>query len=677
MRKTSYKLASEKGAASLIFILLVSMVVLATNTEVIKAVKNAQEIDTAMNAITHAESATLTAADAFRMYLEDIEANDIRNLSGDYDIEMDAIFGSITAENITVVETSPNVFQIDSTFVNKHAAARSSAKLQIVYNVTSESAAPVGWPTSATVNFAGDLNISGGIELLNNGDPVDLAVDGNVTLGGVSVNPINELRTSGTVTVTSRVFIDRILADDDVTLANTQSNIVRTMGDFLATGDASVGSVQANGDVEIRASGRFDQVSTPKNITINSGGAGQGALTAGESINAISSGSIDSAMAVGDISIGNWFTVDSAMSMGDITCPSQWWTSTNSLSANGSLINCPASSASLYAEAGLSNTVTPPEALTPLALHTPPIDVWTLIDDVNYFVEYDTDLGRIKVIVKSVNGFTDDAEYTLANFTASGPPYMDYLCEVVNSSGNCSNPTTPTLPICFGQSLYNNCISYNSSTNTFTVNPNQIVPGVVFFDGNLSLGNGHSITTILASGNITTSGQFEHWAANYGGYSKICLAEASHAKNSVQARYTEAYSTHYPTNLCDIANSDYIPINTGNIGLAAGGVNPDLRANPDGLYSGGDISLGASTTTVGAVLAGNILKTTGQVEIQGLVASGALGDEISGDNSLGNSTTIDFSGGGDYVASELPEMGEALPAGPDETTATVLWSRPL
>ena len=653
------------------------MVVLATNTEGIKTVKNAQEIDTAINAISHAESATLTAAEAFRMYLEDIDASELQNLASTYDIEMDSTFGSVIAENVAVVETSPNVFQIDTTFVNKHAAARSSAKLQIIYNVSAGSAAPVGWPTSATVNFSGDLNINGGIEILDNGNPVNLVVDGDVTFGGVSVNPINEVHSSGAVTVNSSVTIHSIFADDDVTLANTQSNTVRTTGDVLATGSASVGSIQANGDVEIRASGRFDQISTLKNITINSGGAGQGTLLAGGSINAISSGSIDSAMAVGDITIGNWFAVGSALSMGNITCPGQWWDLTNSLAANGSLINCPADSSTLYAESGLSNTVTPPAELTPLNLHVPNIDVWTLIDDVNYFVEYDTNQNRIKVIVNSVNGLTDGAEYTLANFSVSGPPYIDYLCAAVNASGNCTNPSTPTLPLCFGHSLFNNCISYNSSSNTFTVNPNQIVPGVVFFDGNLSLENGHSTTTILASGNITTNGQFEHWAANFGGYSKICLAEASHAVGQVRNRYTQAYSTHYPTNLCDIANTVYSPINTGNIGLAAGGINPDTSANPEGLYSGGDIDLGASTIIVGAVLAGNILTTTGQVEIQGLVAAGALGDESSGSNSLGSSTTIDFAGGGNYVASDLPDMGEPVPAAPPETTATVLWSRPL
>lgn len=679
LQKLAQSPTYQRGATSLVFVFLVSLVVMATTTEAFKTVQKSQEVGTAINAISHAESATLTAAEAFRLYLEDADPSTIRFLSSSIALEMEPIYGSMTVENIAVLETSPNVFQIDATFINKHAAARSSAKLQVVYNVSTAAAnsTPLGWPSSATVNFSGDLNINGGINLENNGNAVDLVVDGDIDIGGVSVNPINALRTSGTVTIGSRVTVNSIFADDDVNLANTQSSLVRTMGDFRATGDASISVVQANGNIEIQASGRFDELSTLQNITITSGGGSQGYLLAGQNINAASTRSIDSASAVGDIIIGNWFRVNSAISMGDINCPSRYWQLTGSLSANGSLINCPTNSGSLQANSGASNVVTPPATITPVSLNTPSIDVWSLRDEANYFVEYDASNSRIKVTVKYVNGFIDDTEYTLATFSGSGTPYRDYLCSDVNQAGHCNSPSTPTLPLCFGQSLYNDCISYNTGTNTFTINPNQTVPGVMFIDGNISLGNGHSITTILASGNITTNGQFQHWAANRGGYEKICEAEASHAKGGVQRRYTEAYSTHFPTNLCDTTNSTYLPTRTGNIGLAAGGINPDLGVNPDGLYTGGDIDLGASTNIVGAVLAGNILGTTGQVVIQGAVSAGAFGDENSGSNSLGGSTTIDFNEIGDFKPLDLPDMAPPEPVGPSITTASVLWSRPL
>lgn len=667
----------QRGAASLVFVFLVSLVVLATTSEAFKSVQKSQEVGTAINAMSHAQSATLTAAEAFRVYLESVDSSEITSLNNSFPIGMDPTYGSITVEDVSVLETDPDVFQIDTTFVNKHAAARSSAKLQVIYSLTTATPTPLGWPTSATVNFGGDLDINGGINLQNNGNAVDLVVVGDVDINGVSVNPINALRTSGSVTIGSSVTIDSIFADDDVTLANTQSTLVRTMGDFLATGNASISSVQANGDIEIQASGRFDDISTLKNITITSGGGHQGYLLAGENIFAVSSGSIDSANAVGDIVMGNWFEVKNATSMKDINCFSQYWSLTDSLSANGSLINCPSSGGSLQAISGASNTVTPPAAITPISLNTPIIDVWSLRDEVNYFVEYDDTNNRIKVTVKSVNGFIDDTEYTLARYSGSGTPYRDYLCSDVSSSGECNSPPTPTLPLCFGQSLYNDCISYNTGTNTFTVNPNQTAPGVMFFDGNLTMGDGHSITTILASGNITTNGQFQHWAANRGGFEKICEAEASHAAGGVQRRYTESYSAHFPTNLCDMDNSTYVPTRTGNIGLAAGGINPDLNANPEGLYTGGDIDLGASTNIVGAVLAGNILGTTGQVVIQGAVSAGAFGDESSGANSLGNSTTIDFTDTGDFKALEIPDMAPPVPVGPSITTASVLWSRSL
>lgn len=667
----------QRGAASLVFVLMVSLVMLATTTGVFKNVKNTQEIGTAINAMSHAETGTWTAAEAFRLYLEAIDSDEIRQLSDSIPITMDQVFGSLSAENINVVETSPDAFQVGVTLINLHAAAQSSARLQVVYSVGSAAAQADSIPTTATVTFNKDLGVNGGIELFNNGDPVNLTIDGDVNLGGVSVNPINELKVTGKVTIGSKVEISAIYADDDVTLANTEADIVRTMGDFTATGSAAVGSIQANGDVLIQASGDFDQISSRGNITINAGGGTQGIVTAGGKIEVQGTSLIESANAVGDVSFNNWFRVNNAVSMGNITCASQWWTMTNSLSANGSLINCPANSGSLHAESGASNTVTPPAEISPITLLKPAIDVWALTDDVNYFVAYDTTLNQIVVTVNAINGLADGSEYTLGKFTESGAPYLDYLCSTKDSAGNCTSPSSPTLPLCFGQSLYNTCISYSSSNNTFDVSPNQTAPGVMFFDGNVRLSNGHSITTILASGDISTAGSFEHWAANRGAYDKVCAANADHAKNSVRSRYTEAYSNHYPTNLCDVSNSVYTAIATANIGLAAGGINPDESVNPTGSFTGGDIDLGASTDIEGAVLAGNILTTNGNVSITGLVSTAGSGDSSSGNNSLGGKTTIDLSSSGSYDSMDLPDMGEAEPAGPTETSATLLWSRPL
>ena len=186
------------------------------------------------------------------------------------------------------------------------------------------------------------------------------------------------------------------------------------------------------------------------------------------------------------------------------------------------------------------------------------------------------------------------------------------------------------------------------------------------------------MSTILASGNIKTSGNFRLWAANRGSYEYICAANADQAPSAVRTRYTEAYSTHYPVNLCDIANSDYLPTSVGNIGLAAGGINPDINENPHGLYSGGNIDLGSSTDIVGGVFAGNFLQTNGNVNIQGAVSAGAQGDPNSSNNSLGARTVIDFATVGDFDPLDTPITQTPPPPPPTTTITSVLrGSRPL
>ena len=678
MRQLKSSPAKQSGLASLVFVLLVTLVITSSTTNVVKTIRNTQEVSTAVNATSHAQAATWVVAEAFRIYLQSLNVLQLQAINqGDIvPVTMDPIFGNLTAQIDTAVQNASGNFDISATIVNRHAASRSSASLKVAYDVNVVTTPRNPMPPTPTVNFNDSLNINGGIELLNNGNPVNLSVDGDVDIGGVSVNPINSIYATGTVEIDSRVTVDSIFAEDDVILRNTIAQTVRTLGNLTAEGSATVFNSQANGDIHIDASGRFEQVSSRQNITVTRGGAGQGVLNAAGDITVTSTGSIDSLSAKGDINFGNWFTIGEAVSEGNIRCTSPHWSPTESITANGSLINC-GSTVDKFT-AGANNTVTTIAEITPGTLTLPEIDVWTLRDSANYFVEYNSDNNSIEVTVNNVNGLPDGSVYKLARFQQSGAPYIDYLCSTVGSDGKCTSPSTPTAPICFGYSLNNDCITYNTGTNTFRIFPNTTAPGVIFFDGNLEVGNGHSMSTILASGNIKTSGNFRLWAANRGSYEYICAANADQAPSAVRTRYTEAYSTHYPVNLCDIANSDYLPTSVGNIGLAAGGINPDINENPHGLYSGGDIDLGSSTDIVGGVFAGNFLQTNGNVNIQGAVSAGAQGDPNSSNNSLGARTVIDFATVGDFDPLDTPITQTPPPPPPTTTITSVLrGSRPL
>ena len=108
-------------------------------------------------------------------------------------------------------------------------------------------------------------------------------------------------------------------------------------------------------------------------------------------------------------------------------------------------------------------------------------------------------------------------------------------------------------------------------------------------------------------------------------------------------------------------------------------VNRDINVNPNNTFSGGNITLD-SADIVGAVLAGNVLKTKGQVSVQGLVSAASQLDDGSF-NELDASTTIDFSSEADYDPFTMPNMNNGgTTAGasvPMTKVAAFLWSRPL
>ncbi|WP_248112253.1 hypothetical protein, partial [Ralstonia pseudosolanacearum] len=86
----------------------------------------------------------------------------------------------------------------------------------------------------------------------------------------------------------------------------------------------------------------------------------------------------------------------------------------------------------------------------------------------------------------------------------------------------------------YGFSDYNTCFSYFNGT--WSTNGATMAPGVVWFHGDLILGVGTYENTVIATGNLTTSGSTVVHAPNYGGLSGQCN--------------NTAFPALYPTNFC-------------------------------------------------------------------------------------------------------------------------------
>jgi len=670
---------SQRGIASIVFVVLVSLAVTASSLGVMHSIKSSQEINIASNAVTHTENGTWLGAEAFRLYLLELGTSSaVGSLAGDsFSIALsDTSIGSISVSEIVVENDSdpdtPDV--VSATIANEHNASKSSSSIRVVYHFTPPPPPPPVAAGDITMSFDGNLNLTGGLELHDGDSPIPLSVGGDLVVSEAGLNPLGKIMSAGEVELGSSVQAESIHSNDDVLLiGSAEVDLVRTLGSLTTDGAAGVVEGYANGFIKIVGNKNSEQLWTLQDATI-SRGSHQEVYAAGTvTTNRPIATTIE---AVGNVTLNWGADVGSVVSKGYINCPSKWWFDFDSLSADISLTNCPASG---NVESGdpVDNTIDVMEPVEPYVHQPLDLDVWTFRDSANYFFEYDSGLDKIKVTVAGINGVTDD-EYYIGDYGNPNADHRSYLCKAFNAAGKCSLPTTPLVPVCVGQSLYNECIEYDEGTNTFTFIAVNSAPGVMFFDGNLHLENGHGMSTFFVSGNITTGGSFQTWALNYGGYEKICEGDPEHLNKSadIENRYQTEFADHYPRSFCNIGGETYIAQKLGNIALAAGGRHP---SNPTS-YVGGDITLGASSVVVGSVFAGNHLFTEGDVDIRGLLSGSGDGDQTNSDtgNVFTGSTSINLQVEGDFDPTDLPIVdGEYHIPLPDGAQAKLHWVRNL
>jgi len=135
---------SQRGIASIVFVVLVSLAVTASSLGVMHSIKSSQEINIASNALTHSQNGTWLGAEAFRLYLLELgSSNEVNflNATTDHNIVLsDTSIGSIKVDDISVqsanVPADPTVLEVSATIVNEHSASKSSSAIRVVYHFT-------------------------------------------------------------------------------------------------------------------------------------------------------------------------------------------------------------------------------------------------------------------------------------------------------------------------------------------------------------------------------------------------------------------------------------------------------------------------------------------------------------------------------------------------------------
>ncbi|WP_314409509.1 hypothetical protein [Pseudomonas kuykendallii] len=483
-------------------------------------------------------------------------------------------------------------------------------------NGSTSTANALGWIKVSSGSNQGALNAAQTIAISNGGTTNVAAAVGNVSVTGGSVNVINS---EGDVTSTRNVA--QINANGSVVAGGSAATVIKAIGN-VTLNDSGSKSVTTKGSVLVNA-GNLSSVTAQQNLTFNGWGSASGRVG------------------------------------GTVTKAEQYNNNVNVSRQPGLVVDVPLVD------------VVPMTPLTEFSLTQPQVDAYPLKSSANYAFTYDS--GHIVVSVANISGIPAGS-YRIGKIKTNYNDKWGYLCSDIDGSGYCRTEcATVTNGSCSGVGVASarkicqgtwdgaECIAYSNGTWTLNGQSDNtvIAPGVLWLKGNLALQSGFFRNSIIATGNITTSGSDKVSAINYSGYTLTCQ--------------NNTFSGLYPVNYCG-TDGALIGNPVGNIGLLAGGY-------INGAYSGGIINLGASTEVFGSVIAGDTLLTSGNSTVHGYVTAAGLGSSTS--NDWGGSLTIDLTNlPAGYNPGGIPDMDNCTSNcdgghGSAAASAELLWSRYL
>ncbi len=695
----------QQGIATVLIVILVGLALTATALTMTGSIRHSQEKHVAANAVTHAQTGVWVGAEALRQYLLTLNEQTILGLNGTALLDMaftgDSL-GTLTARNIQATQsTAGGPIQVTADIYNIHDNAQSSATLGVVYQVTLTPPSPPITVTQApaAVSFYDDVSSAGAIAFDTPASvPSVVNIEGDFTTAAGGLQPISVLRVTGDVDIGFGVKVERIRSNGDVHLrAGASADMITTIARIFMHPSSAATTLKANGDITVDTYGisGITSMESLANIDINVGTHGT-AVAGGElTLNAWMQGDI---AAVGDITLESVLVrAGNITSESDLHCPPgfQWYRAfVGDIRLKGNLASGCVLPGGSYTAADPTTQVTLMPEVQPEVVPPFTVDVWRLKSAANYVFEYKD--GHPKVTVNNINGIPD-GEYHIGRYGT----HHARICNTLNDgTDECATPSTETYPpVCIGSSVAtaSSCISYDTSTDTWTVSASSMAPGTVWFKGNLSINMWYTYTSFFASGHIDVStwGNFLGRAVNYGGKSEMCEMNGHlvasmwlgyyYGHTYPSYYYRDTYNDFYPTDMCsdNTASAIFTPSPLGNIAMAAGGIDPD----GPGVHTGGDITLGNTSWPIGSVLAGGHLTTGGSTIITGHVVATNQSTNSTTTNDLNNSLNVKLLETDESDAFRpdfIPDMRDPtdIGASADDTPAepaesTILWTRPL
>ncbi|HEY6529333.1 MAG TPA: hypothetical protein VIZ65_11615 [Cellvibrionaceae bacterium] len=716
----AHPIRAQQGAATILMSVLVGFSITAMALAMMFNVQNAQDKQLTAQAQVSAQNLAWAGSEAFRQLLvtmpvgvinvlplhqalTPLDSNNVQNIQGRLTPMI------IDRQAVAAGNGLPARTEVTVNLRSVNSVAAVGTTLQMVYGIFN-STAP-GLPTLDPITFYYDAGLQGTVNFRNVASGSEtLSVKGSVSLTS-QVTGLNAVHATGDVTINNpNVVLKEVLANGTVTISGDGKVLDKLVG--LAAVNITqgfVGSVFSNGNISYRtgaplvaANNVVSTVAARGSVTINNQNNlifnDIGSVTT-TTLTGCSAGACFKHVEAGGTLTAYAPTLDKAYSTTNITCSPPLVTPPPPNQQPVSEALAPSFTGCAAAAANTKFTKTTPSLK--LILQQPPIDmsplkidVWEHQSNANYFIRVSG--ARTLVTVKNVlraaaAGLPATAlngEFELVRAGALG-----YLCPL-NASGvqlpNCTAAASAKNVFCT-----DNCWTVQAAVTTGGAAPNsfivegRVAPGVIFFDGNLSLKfNPLSPAAFLAAGFIKTEGNTgKSLALNFAGPTGGTAAGT--ALSGVCSNLASAQLNLTPSNFCLAAGTyDSTAANKlGNVALMSGGyrrsvatttatyqasdkasettvstaradgrtVNVITKITPDSVtgitttevitqqpYSGGDVQLAADNVIFGSVLAGNMLKTEGTTTIYGYVVSSALartassaGNPVLNDGGLG------------------------------------------
>lgn len=190
--RSKYPSNNESGFVTVLMVLLVGMAIAASAVGTAYYVNSAQKGLVSGHALTNAKSGAWTGVETFRQYLEGLNAAQINELNGQTGITLTAGSRTLKVKSLSVdtLGTTNPTYRVTAEIQNSSVAAKSSATVQVVYDVTLATSPSINPNPSKTITFAGGLNFYGNLNATGN-------INFTNSVGGIVLNVGGDFTSNG------------------------------------------------------------------------------------------------------------------------------------------------------------------------------------------------------------------------------------------------------------------------------------------------------------------------------------------------------------------------------------------------------------------------------------------------------------------------------------------------